>query len=201
MRPSVAVGFLRRIYAEKKIEARGSDLIVRHRSISPDDVGDCMRAIAPRPNSRGTSKKNFHLKGNTFLLSDEMFQIMKRHVYSWDEGGEHVPGHMPLLPSIFIGSEKTQVRQIPLVSGPPYPFRFLLELGGMIVLAPGQSPRDVLGELEQYLNNFPQFQVKVALNECPDGTVAIHTYWFNRLLPEDARNNINVPQRRRNRLE
>ncbi|HEX9429607.1 MAG TPA: hypothetical protein VF944_04450 [Candidatus Bathyarchaeia archaeon] len=96
------------------------------------------------------------------------------------------------LPTLFIGSEKTQVRQVPLAETRPWPFKFLLELGGMIVCRPSDR-RDFVLELRQFLNNHPQFSVKVDAKEWPDGSIAVFTYWFEKLPDREKRKNVNVP--------
>ena len=102
----------------------------------------------------------------------------------------------PLLPSLFIGNEKTQIRQIPLVDGPPYPFRFLLELGGMIVLKRPKDPASVTRALRQFLNNHPQYRPRIAVHECPDGTIALYTYYIETARSRhEAKQNLNVPEK------
>lgn len=96
------------------------------------------------------------------------------------------------LPTLFIGSEKTQVRQIPLTETRPWPFKFLLELGGMIVCRP-LDRRDFVLELRQYLNNHPQYSIKVDAKEWPDGSIAVFTYWFSVLPKKERKANVNVP--------
>lgn len=106
------------------------------------------------------------------------------------------PEFTPVLPSIFIGNEKTQVRQIPLVDGPPYPFRFLLELGGMIVLKRPKDPVSVTMALRQFLNNHPQYRPRIAVHECPDDTVVLYTYYIETVMSRrEARQNLNVPEK------
>lgn len=96
------------------------------------------------------------------------------------------------LPTLFIGAEKTQVRQIALAETRPWPFKFLLELGGMVVCRAADR-RDLLLELRQYLNNFPQYRIKVDAKEWPDGSVAIFTWWFEQLPKLQRKSNVNVP--------
>ncbi len=96
------------------------------------------------------------------------------------------------LPTLFIGREKTQVRQIPLTETRPWPFKFLLELGGMIVCRPSDK-RDFVLELKQFLNNHPQFSVKVDAKEWPDGSIVVFTYWFSVLPKRERKANVNVP--------
>lgn len=96
------------------------------------------------------------------------------------------------LPTLFIGAEKTQVRQIPLADERPWPFKFLLELGGMIICKT-DNKRDLLLELRQYLNNFPQFRIKVHAEEWPAGEILIVTTWFQVLELQERKKNVNVP--------
>lgn len=96
------------------------------------------------------------------------------------------------LPTLFIGSEKTQIRQIPLSETRPWPFKFLLELGGMIVCRPSDE-RDFILELKQFLNNHPQFKVAVDAKKWPDGSIAVFTYWFETLPKRQRKHNVNVP--------
>ena len=96
------------------------------------------------------------------------------------------------LPTLFIGSEKTQVRQIPLSETRPWPFKFLLELGGMIVCrAPDR--KDFLKELRQFVNNYPQYEIGVDAKEWPDGNIAVFTWWFRKLPRVERKGNVNVP--------
>lgn len=97
-----------------------------------------------------------------------------------------------VLPTLFIGAEKTQVRQIPLADERPYPFKFLLELGGMIVCK-STNKRDLLLELRQYMNNYPHFRMRVHAEEWPTGEILIVTTWFQVLERKEARQNVNVP--------
>ena len=99
------------------------------------------------------------------------------------------------LPILYVTSEKTQVRQIPLAETRPWPFKFLLELGGMIVCRPADK-RDFALELRQFINNHPQFRMGIDVKECPDGSVAVFTWWFERLHGKWKRMNLNVPERR-----
>jgi hypothetical protein len=97
-----------------------------------------------------------------------------------------------ILPTLFIGHEKTQVRQIPLAHERPWPFRMLLELGGMIVCKT-KNRRDLLMELRQYLNNHPQYDIKVSVHDWPTGEVAIHTWWFANVPVREKRAHVNIP--------
>jgi hypothetical protein len=107
---------------------------------------------------------------------------------------DNVEGPGAPLPTLFIGSEKTQVRQVPLANTRPWPFKFLLELGGMIVCKPADK-RDFALELRQFINNHPQFKMGIDAKECPDGSVAVFTWWFQRLDKRDRKKNLNVPEK------
>lgn len=102
-------------------------------------------------------------------------------------GGRDLP-----LPTLFIGSEKTQVRQIPLSETRPWPFRFLLELGGMVVCRPTDR-KDFLKELRQFVNNYPQYEIGVDAKEWPDGSIAVFTWWFRKLPRAERKKNVNAP--------
>lgn len=124
---------------------------------------------------------------------EKMFDMLFVKQMIWPKApAESVHGGGPL-PNIFVGTEKTQFRQIPLVSEKPWPFRFLLELGGMVVVQRPSDPRDVALELRQFLNNHPQFRVKVSAKEWPDGSIAIFTWWFEHVPKLQRRKNVNVP--------
>lgn len=93
---------------------------------------------------------------------------------------EVAPAQDAPLPALFVGSEKTQVRQVPLVESKPWPFRFLLELGGMVVFR-GADREELKSELRQYLSNFPQLDVRVTMKVCPDESVVLFTWWFRKM--------------------
>lgn len=96
------------------------------------------------------------------------------------------------LPTLFVSSEKTQIRQIPIAETRPWPFKFLLELGGMIVCR-STNRRDMLLELRQFMRNHPQYEIRVDAKEWPDGSVAIFTWWFRGLSRLESKENMNVP--------
>ena len=98
------------------------------------------------------------------------------------------------LPTLFVGSEKTQIRQIPLAETRPWPFKFLLELGGCIVCRPSDE-RDFVLELKQYLNNHPQYMIKVDAKKWPDGSICVFTYYFATVDKHHRKGNVNVPSR------
>lgn len=128
-------------------------------------------------------------------LFEKIFKVVfvNQKLFPIERGG-NLEGYMAPLPTLFVGSEKTQVRQIPMGQVRPWPFKFLLELGGMIVCAP-ENKRDFVLELKQYLNNHPQFSVKVDAKEWPDGKIAVFTWWFEKLPSRDRKKNVNVPDR------
>lgn len=135
-----------------------------------------------------------HVKGRFF---EKLFKVIylnerilpREREGRMDRGFREIP-----LPSLFIGSEKTQVRQIPLVETKPWPFKFLLELGGMIVVRT-RDTKGLLVELRQFLNNHPQFSIRVDAKEWPDGSIAIFTWWFERVPKKLIKKNVNVPPR------
>lgn len=83
------------------------------------------------------------------------------------------------LPTLFVSPDKTQVRQIPLMEDEPFDYRFLLELGGMIIVKTDDIMK-ITGQVQQFLNNYPQYDTRVELKRCPDETFAFFTYWFQR---------------------
>lgn len=125
-------------------------------------------------------------------LFEKLFKIvfMNQLLYPTTQQ-DGIEGGGPL-PNLFVSTEKTQVRQIPLSYGKPWPFKFLLELGGMIVVKTPQK-RDFLLELKQFINNHPQFKIRVDAKEWPTGEIAVFTYWFEKLPHMQQRKNLNVP--------
>lgn len=140
--------------------------------------------------------QNFGLEAWTKdKLFEKLFKIIfvNEKLFPKQAEGSMMPGKAAgELPNLFVGSEKTQVRQIPLSDSPPWPFKFLLELGGMVVIKTDDN-RKMLLELKQFLNNHPQFEIRVDAKECPDGSVAIFTWWFQRVSRLQKRKNLNVP--------
>jgi hypothetical protein len=135
-----------------------------------------------------------HLNGLVFRCRERLFAKIFAQVFIKQKlfpttKPDSGPGP---LPTLFIGREKTQVRQIPLADERPWPFKFLLELGGMIVCK-APDKRDLLLELRQYLNNFPQFRIKVHAEEWPAGEILIVTTWFQTLELQQRKKNVNVP--------
>lgn len=131
-----------------------------------------------------TSQRLFDILFRTMFVSQRLYPVVRSSRFEGDMGAP--------LPNLFVGAEKTQVRQIPLVEDPPWPFRFLLELGGMVVCRP-RDRLDFLKELRQFLNNHPQFVVKVDVKTWPDGSQAVYTWWFEALSKRrEIRGNVNV---------
>lgn len=136
----------------------------------------------------------------TEKLFDKLFRVVfiteklypKHRSDNIEVPGPQSYGGAPL-PTLFIGSEKTQVRQIPLSETRPWPFKFLLELGGMVVCRP-DNQRDFVLELKQFLNNHPQYVIKVDAKEWPDGRIAVFTYYFATLPKGKRKANVNVPR-------
>src|SRR5690606_37745006 len=90
--------------------------------------------------------------------SDRAFEKLFRLLFTLEKKfpEEGLPAHAAPLPTLFVGAEKTQVRQVPLVTEPPWPFRFLLELGGMVVVKTDDRAA-MFRDLRQFLNNHPQY--------------------------------------------
>lgn len=135
--------------------------------------------------------------GMTAWTSEELFEKLFKVIFVQQllypaVRSDNIEGGGPL-PNLFVSSEKTQVRQIPLSEGRPWPFKFLLELGGMIVVKTPEK-RDFLLELRQFINNHPQYRIKVDAKEWPTGEVAVFTYWFEKLPHMQRRKNLNVPE-------
>jgi hypothetical protein len=162
------------------------------------DARECFMALADYMNMRANDYVVTLGHGLEVWTSDRFFEKLFKVIYA-NEKLYPVERHSRLqteapLPALFVGNEKTQVRQIPLVEKPPWPFKFLLELGGMIVVRP-VNERDMLLELKQYVNNHPQFRLKVDAKKWPDGSVAIFTWWFEKLPRLERKKNVNVPTR------
>lgn len=164
------------------------------------DVKECFEALRDTFGLSKTSVMFTHGTGLSVWTSGKFFEkvfklvFINEKLYPVERTG-NLKGDMGReapLPTLFIGSEKTQVRQIPLAETRPWPFKFLLELGGMIVCR-STNKRDMLLELRQFLNNHPQYKIKVDAKEWPDGSVAIFTWWFEKLPRLERKHNVNVP--------
>lgn len=165
----------------------------------PIHVHDVKEAFVAVADAAGYGPNNmrftYHL-GIEVYCRDTLFEKIFKVVFVTEKmfpknRSDNIEGPAPL-PTLFIGSEKTQVRQIPLVETRPWPFKFLLELGGMIVCRPSDE-RDFALELKQFLNNHPQFEIKVQAKKWPDGSIAVFTYWFGVLPKKIRKHNVNVP--------
>lgn len=161
-----------------------------------DDVRDAFIALADKCGFDRDKLKFTRVIGLEVYTPDRLFEKLFKIVFTNEQlfpvrKTDNVAGQAPL-PVLFIGSEKTQVRQIPLSVEPPWPFKFLLELGGMIVCKP-PDVKDFLKELQQFLNNHPQYKIKVDAKEWPDGEIAVFTYWFQTLDKKTRKQNVNVP--------
>lgn len=163
------------------------------------DVAECFRAVAETVKHDVSEVVVTYNLGVEVRLSPDLYEKVFKLVFvneklfpvKTDRVEDPALRDLPL-PALFVGSEKTQFRQIPLVETRPWPFKFLLELGGMLVCR-SVDRRDLLLELRQFLNNHPQFEVKVDAKEWPDGSVAIFTWWFRALPKLHRRRNLNVP--------
>lgn len=160
-----------------------------------EDVRECFVALA---DYMGYDRKAYVITlghGIEIWTKDSLFEKLFKVIYS-NEKLFPIERHsrteeIAPLPNLFISAEKTQIRQIPLVEHPPWPFKFLLELGGMIVVRP-KDERDMLLELKQFVNNHPQFRLKVDAKKWPDGKIAIFTWWFEKLPKHERKKNLNV---------
>lgn len=201
MRASTAIYILRKLAREGVMTTRSCTFIVPPypEIVAGEDVYEAIWALAE---SLGYKKKDvrvFSKQGIIVWVSPKLFERLYKRIFV-EEKLPHIPEGIRSrmtdepspLPSLFIGREKTQIRQIPLTDRPPWPFHFLLELGGMVVLKPN-NPRDMLLALKQFLNNHPQFEIRVEAKECPDGSIAIFTYWFKELNIAYRKENVNVP--------
>ena len=161
------------------------------------DIFEAFKTLASSYNGKATlfSKQKFivHLHPLSFfnkiykaIYIDEKLPIINEGLRS------RMTENPSPLPTLFIGREKTQVRQIPLAHNPPWPFHFLLELGGMVV-AKTENKRELYESLRQFINNHPQFDIMVDAKECPDGSIAILTYWFKEVPKHMVKENVNVP--------
>ena len=157
-----------------------------------DHIGDRpVRGLKGWRSSSGTVLDFWCDEALFAILFDQLYVKQKLYPVTKPDSGQGP------LPTLFIGAEKTQIRQIPLAEERPWPFKFLLELGGMIVCridehAHVDPKRDLLLELRQYLNNFPHFRIKVHAEQWPTGEILIVTTWFQTLQRSEARQNVNV---------
>jgi len=199
MHSSTALIILQHLAQQKVLDARGTSFTVAAHPMHshPDDIREAFIALADVVGGRGAL--SFGVGSElTVRMPEKIFEKIFKVVFTipgFTPGMEGWrPENPPPLPILFIGSEKVQIRQIPLVYDPPYPYRFLLELGGMLIIK-GGNHHQIVNELKQYLNNHPQYQVMIDAKETPDGGTALFTYWFKELPKLKARHNVNVPDR------
>ena len=190
--------------------AKESLIEVRHTTFCVDkhpalyhhhDVGDAFRAVADKlgfePNTHymvahnwGTEcwchAKLFEKLLKLLFLAEHRWPPIKTEVLGPDNSPQ-VP-----LPILTVGADKTQVRQIPLSRERPWPFKSLLELGGMIVVVP-EDRYTFMAELKQFVNNHPQFEIGLQAKDRPDGSIAVHTYWFADVPKKLRKEHVNVP--------
>lgn len=170
--------------------------------VHPLDVKEAFEALADKFNARKSELRVAFNFGAEAWTSDRLFErlfkvifveqkVYPRHDNEGPQPNNHEGRDLPLL---FVGAEKTQVRQVPLAEAPPWPFKFLLELGGMVVVKTTDQ-RKLLEELKQFLNNHPQFEIRVDAKEAPDGSIVIYTWWFQQVPRKLKRSNVNVPPR------
>lgn len=166
--------------------------------VDPLDVIDAFEAMRYAMSIKTRGMLVSHRHRLSVWTSDPFFEKLFKVLYSnqklYPVPLDEVVEEGRPLPNLFVSSEKTQVRQIPLVDEPPWPFRFLLELGGMIVCRP-KDKREFLESLRQYLNNHPQYRVKVDAKEWETGEVAVYTWWIAHVPDNEIRGNVNVPER------
>lgn len=183
---STAEVILKHLVRADLVRVTGTTFMVP-RHPQPVDLRDVREAFEALVEKAGHSPRDARYSSNFGLevwVRDRLFEKLYKVLFvrqkvasrPGQEGGEFGPG----LPSLFVGVDKTQVRQVPLVSQPPWPFKFLMELGGMLVVRTDDR-RGLLVALRQYLLNFPQFQVGVEAKEAPDGTVVLFTWWFQKV--------------------
>lgn len=174
---------------------------VRHpQPVHPTDIRVAFLSLAERMNAKKGDvlttvgeTVDVYLEGRLF---EKFFKLLyvnqKLFPVSRSDNLEGSRGRENPLPALFVTSEKTQVRQVPLVETRPWPFKFLLELGGMVVCKPTDK-REFLLEMRQYLNNFPQFRMKVHAEEWPAGEILVVTTYFEKLPLLERKGNVNVP--------
>lgn len=199
MHSSTATTILKYLARQELLKTRMTTFTVP-RFPQPVHLSDVKEAFVAVADACGFDKEKMlfsYNQGIEVYCPEKLFEKIFRAVFVTEKlfpvtRTENVEGSMAPLPTLFIGSEKTQVRQIPLTEQRPWPFKFLLELGGCIVCRP-LDRRDFALELRQYLNNFPQFQIKVDAKEWPDGSILVFTYYFVTLEKRDRKGNVNVP--------
>lgn len=194
MHHSTAIFTLRFLAREELLQVRGTTFryVSAPQPVHILDVREAFQSIA---DFLGATKGQVIFSAGTALdvwCQGSVFEKIFKAIYIVEklfpvvvsENDEGFSGRDLPLPSLFIGSEKTQVRQIPLVESPPWPFKFLLELGGAIVCAPDDR-REFVAQARQFLGNHPQFDIRVDIKEWPDGKVILFTWWFGRVSGED----------------
>lgn len=201
MHSSTALILLHHLARNDLLHTRGASFEVSPHPmpVHLDDIRDAFIALADKC---GFDRETLRFARNIALevyVPDRLFEKLFKIVFSNEKlfpirRSDNVEGHGGPLPTLFIGNEKTQVRQIPLSEVPPWPFKFLLELGGMIVCKPPDHKK-FLDELKQYLNNYPQFKIKVDAKEWPTGEIVVFTYWFETVHRLEKRKNVNVPDK------
>lgn len=187
--PHGAVEILRQMVRRQRITVR--DRVFRYEPFGEmfrvSDIKECLIITCENIDDRAVRghkgwRSSSGIHALDFWTDEKLFELLFKELYVQQK---LYPVQMPdsgpgPLPTLFIGAEKTQVRQIPLADERPWPFKFLLELGGMIVCKT-ENKRDLLMELRQYLLNFPQFRIKVHAEEWPTGETLIVTTWFQQL--------------------
>lgn len=175
-------------------------MVPRHpQVVHLNDVRDAFVAVADAAGYEPTALRFTYTAGIEAYCPHRLFEKIFKVVFVSEKlfpknRSDNVNEPGAPLPILYVTSEKTQVRQIPLAETRPWPFKFLLELGGMIVCKPSDK-RDFALELRQFINNHPQFRLGIEAKECPDGSVAVFTWWFETLDKRERKKNLNVPER------
>lgn len=195
MHPLAAKALLLHLHREGVLHTRAQTFWVDMypRILDTADIHEAFTVLAESMGFKRSSLTKFTQSGYIVRMPEKLFQKIHELLYSRRKE-RHMerrqePGPLPVL---FIGREKTQVRQIPVVSSPPWPFHFLMEMGGMIVVSTRDRKR-LYESLRQYLNNHPQYDVRVDAKELPDGKISIFTYWFQELKITHRKEHMNVP--------
>lgn len=184
MHSSTGVILLKKLLELKLIRVSGQNFAIppHPEPIHHLDVKEAFIAVA---DGMGHDKKDLtFLKGYGLLvhakakLFDKLYKVIFINSGYREENMSRVSDAPAPLPTLFIGAEKTQIRQIPLVEERPFPYKFLLELGGMIVVK--SDKKSVARELRQFLLNYPQIEARVSMKEWPDGSLALYTWFFRR---------------------
>lgn len=196
MHPLAAKALIQHLHREGVLHTRAQTFWVDlyPRILDNADIHEAFCVLAESMGFKRRDLTKFTQSGYIVRMPEKMFEKLYGQIFSSRKLAEknretREPAPLPVL---FIGREKTQVRQIPVVSSPPWPFHFLMEMGGMIVVSTRDRKR-LYESLRQYLNNHPQYDVRVDAKELPDGKISIFTYWFQELKITHRKEHMNVP--------